>query len=108
MYRQGDVLIVRDDNVELGEPVKRDRDHVVLAYGEQTGHAHAIASKAATLYALANVAYRVLELKEAAELRHGKLGALRGDHDPIPLPAGRYRVYRQREYTPDGDRYVLD
>lgn len=108
-YRQGDVLLVRDDSASIdGEEVKRDRGHVVLAYGEVTGHAHAIANKAAKLFALANVAYRVLELKEDAELRHGKIGALRGDHEPIQLPAGRYRVIRQREYTPEGDRYVAD
>ena len=111
-YRQGDVLITRladgeDDAVNKTE-LKRDRGHVVLAYGEQTGHAHAIASKAATLYALANVAHRLLVLKEEAELRHGKLGALRGDHEPIILPPGQYRVTRQREYTPEGDRYVAD
>ena len=61
MYRQGDVLLVRDDAASVdGTEVARDQGHVVLAYGEATGHAHAIASKAATLYAIANVAYRVL------------------------------------------------
>lgn len=108
-YRQGDVLLVRDDDAAIdGETVNRDRGHVVLAYGEQTGHAHAIASKAATLFTIANVAYRVLELKEAAKLKHGKIGALRGDHETITLPAGRYRVIRQREFSPEGDRYVAD
>lgn len=45
-FRQGDVLLQRVGDVgELPEglvPVARDRGRVVLAYGEVTGHAHAL------------------------------------------------------------------
>jgi hypothetical protein len=30
------------------------------------------------------------------------------EHAPIPLPAGAYRVVRQREYTPEQVRDVAD
>src|SRR3954453_10783779 len=43
LYRQGDVLIARIDEVpEDLEAVPRDKGRVVLAYGEVTGHAHAV------------------------------------------------------------------
>jgi len=48
--RQGDVLLVPVAQIPDGaRRVKRERGRVVLAWGEVTGHAHAIASSAATL-----------------------------------------------------------
>lgn len=49
-YRQGDVLLVRIDNddTEGYVEVPRDAGRVVLAYGEATGHAHAIYDDGAT------------------------------------------------------------
>jgi hypothetical protein len=42
-YRQGDVLLIRVDSLPTGlREIPRDRGRVVLAYGETTGHAHAI------------------------------------------------------------------
>jgi len=42
-YRQGDVLLIRVDALPTGlREIPRDRGRVVLAYGETTGHAHAI------------------------------------------------------------------
>jgi hypothetical protein len=41
--RQGDVLLVRVDVSVAGtRHVPRDGDRLVLAYGEVTGHAHAV------------------------------------------------------------------
>jgi hypothetical protein len=52
-FRQGDVMIERiGDVAELPEglvPVARDRGRVVLAWGEISGHAHAIADPNAEL-----------------------------------------------------------
>jgi hypothetical protein len=42
-YRQGDVLIERIAKMPTSTtPVARDAGRVILAYGEVTGHAHAI------------------------------------------------------------------
>jgi hypothetical protein len=42
-YRQGDVLLERISALPAGlRPVNRDKGRVVLAYGEVTGHAHAL------------------------------------------------------------------
>ena len=52
MVRQGDVLLVPADEIPDGaKPIARDHGRVVLAYGEVTGHAHAIAAPGATLLA---------------------------------------------------------
>ena len=57
MYRQGDVLIRRLKKLppepEGGsEKVERDNGRVVLAYGEVTGHAHAIHDPGVTAWQL--------------------------------------------------------
>ena len=42
-YRQGDVLVIRVDDVPSSAvSVPRDAGRLVLAYGEVTGHAHAV------------------------------------------------------------------
>jgi hypothetical protein len=79
---------------------------VVLAEGEATGHAHAIADPGALLFE-GDGEERFLELVEAAMLTHE-------EHETIVLPPGAYRVIRQREYTPEPSssdarwRYVAD
>lgn len=93
MCRQGDVLLIADETAEAGEAVPLDKGRIVLAYGEATGHAHAIRSKHAILYKAVLGAFMVLELKRQAELLHE-------EHAPIILPPGKYKVVRQREYVP--------
>ena len=102
MYRQGDVLLVRTDEPvpESATAVDRDGRGLVLAHGEATGHAHRIASVLATLYVM-DKAYRLLHVEEPTELVHE-------EHGTIPLDPGMYRVFRQREYTPEGIRNVAD
>ena len=114
-FRQGDVLITRvDGTADVGKPVSRDRGRIVLAYGEVTGHAHAIVSKRAELFELVEDrtkdgddawarAARILRVsgKAAVELRHE-------EHATIELPPGDYEVTRQREYHPEELRMVAD
>lgn len=98
IYRQGDVLIVATDHIPAGaKPLPRDpHGRVVLAYGEVTGHAHALLDHHVTLHALTDrdVDDRFLEIVGAdARLVHE-------EHGSITLPPGSYIVRRQREYTP--------
>jgi hypothetical protein len=97
-YRQGDVLLVRIDKLPRGlRQVPRDGGRVVLAYGEATGHAHAIADTGADLLA-SDLEERFLRIVgDFATLTHE-------EHAPITLPRGAYRVVRQREYTPNALR----
>lgn len=102
IYRQGDVALVRvTGRIGKGEEVPRDEHgRIVLAYGEVTGHAHAIMDPGATLIALGGTE-RILRVNKPVSLRHE-------EHGPIHLPRGNWRVLRQREYTPEEVRYVAD
>lgn len=100
-YRQGDVLLVKLDLKEVPEGATREpsEDRVVLAYGEVTGHAHAIDPTSASLYRWHND--RLLEANAGATLVHE-------EHSAITLEPGFYRVVQQREYEPGSSRPVID
>ncbi len=96
IYRQGDVLLRRIDEVPYPittTVVPREEGRIVLAHGEMTGHAHAIDAPLdeATLLTAADQR-RFLRLARDVELRHE-------EHATINLPAGLYQVIRQREWT---------
>jgi hypothetical protein len=106
-FRQGDVFIRRiGDSAKIPkdfEPVKQDKGRVVLAYGEVTGHAHALKGTDAKLWRKAgDVTKAFLEVtKKETVLKHE-------EHAPITLEEGFYEVVRQREYTPEEIRMVAD
>lgn len=103
--RQGDVLLVPVARVPYRtHAIPRDRGRVVLAYGEVTGHAHAIRSLGAALLELRGERY--LQVSAAVTLEHE-------EHGPIDIAPGAYRVVIQREYVPadvdePGVRRVVD
>jgi hypothetical protein len=104
MFRQGDVLIVPIAKLPEGlKPVEREHGPLVLAYGEVTGHAHAIRDKRAALFR---------DPKLAAIFMHvsgdGPVALDHQEHDTIHIPPGDYQIIRQREYTPDAIRNVAD
>ncbi|MGW2559216.1 hypothetical protein ACWCXB_08230 [Streptomyces sp. NPDC001514] len=108
MYRQGDVLIVpvAEEAVPAhavdapGEP-RDGRGRLVLALGEVTGHAHALAAPGRLVREPGAFGPMLLHLPEGGRLVHE-------EHAPIPLPKGWYRVVRQREYIPGAVRIVAD
>lgn len=92
-YRQGDVLLIESRppgaNRKLEQPIG---GRWILALGEATGHAHAIAQIAgACLYRTG--ATRFLDALRPVELVHEEHGA-------ITIEPGTYRVRIQREYVP--------
>jgi hypothetical protein len=101
MFRQGDVLLVPVDEIPEGvKQVRRDRGRVVLAYGEVTGHAHALEEPDAELLVLEE--RRFLRVPSGAELRHE-------EHSTIEVVPGLYEVVIQREYDDEEEwRQVLD
>jgi hypothetical protein len=102
MYRQGDVLVVAVDAIPgSAKIVDRDRGLVVLAYGEVTGHAHAIADPRAELLEVEGDQYLRVAEGDGVSLSHE-------EHDTIVLPPGEYQVVRQREYKPEAPRRVAD
>jgi hypothetical protein len=96
IYRQGDVLIIKATSpFPAGtSEVPRDHGRIVLAYGEVTGHAHAIADAGAVLLAAPDTEDRFLRIMDASgvELQHE-------EHATITLEPGDYVVRRQREYS---------
>ena len=103
MYRQGDVLIIPVKSIPKAvEAVERENGYVVLAHGEATGHAHKIKDQRAALFRdpkLMAVFMRVTD--GAVALEHD-------EHDTITIPAGSYQITRQREYSPEAIRNVVD
>lgn len=103
LYRQGDVLLQRVDEIPAGlKDVPLDKGRVILAYGEVTGHAHAVEGEVTFLAAdLEELEERFLRVESEAQVVHE-------EHDTITLPPGDYRVVRQREYAPERPVYVAD
>ena len=101
MYRQGDVAIIECKRVAVTSEVEREAGRIVLAHGEVTGHAHAIASMDATLFMDEATVNRYLDVRAPVTLDHE-------EHGRIELPIGFYQVVRQREYRPEGLRQVAD
>ncbi|MDP6468112.1 MAG: hypothetical protein QF918_10255 [Pirellulaceae bacterium] len=91
LYRHGDVLI---DGIETVPTGATRLKHLTLAEGEITGHSHRIEQrKSAELYRHRGQLY----LKVVAD----RATVIHQEHHPIELPRGVYRVWRQREYTPE-------
>lgn len=104
---QGDVRLVPCD--EIPEDLTQqapESGRYVLAHSE-TGHHHALAvSDDVTVYDQDEfISYVENRGENVVELRH-----LRNfdTHGPIGIPPGKFRVVRQREYTPEGYRRAAD
>src|SRR5215216_5804250 len=95
-YRHGDVLIEAVDAL----PNKREKlQHCILAHGEVTGHCHRIKENAeADLYSTRNGLF--------LHVRGSSVSVVHEEHTTITLSAGYYRVWRQREYSPEEIRIV--
>ncbi len=98
-YRQGDVMLVRVDRIPRNAKEIKRRE-LVLAEGEVTGHAHRIVDDGAVMLTVKDSATFV-KLARKAQLVHE-------EHATIEIPAGPYRVVRQREYSPAEIRRVAD
>lgn len=102
-YRQGDIAIIpiTQKGTQVRDRVEPDRGRIILAYGEVTGHAHALPEADVELFETAQAADRFLRVRSLTTLTHE-------EHAPIDLPAGEYIVRRQREYSPEALRLVAD
>lgn len=94
--------------IVVGKEVEREGGRVVLAHGEVTGHAHAIADKAATLYASPGsneaalaLGTRILKTLAPVALNHE-------EHSTVHVPKGVWGVRIQRQYDGNFARQVED
>lgn len=98
-HRQGDVMLIKVDALPDGAKREQVKDRIVLAYGEVTGHAHAIKDKTTELYKFdVDMFLKVLNTTNLVHEEHGA----------ITIEPGIYKVVRQREYTPREIRNVAD
>jgi hypothetical protein len=97
-YRHGDVLIEQVGSL----PRSREKlPHTILAHGEVTGHCHRIReSDDADLYSTSEGLF--------LHVRGPSVSLVHEEHDTITLTTGYYRVWRQREYSPEEVRIVRD
>ena len=106
IFRQGDVLLRRLNEMPIvGQRVDPDKGRVILAYGEITGHAHALDQGDVVLFERPGKAptpnHRILKVDKPTALKHE-------EHSQIPLDPGFYEVIRQREYEEGEIRNVAD
>ncbi|MBD2453512.1 hypothetical protein H6G80_05415 [Nostoc sp. FACHB-87] len=93
--RQGDVILLPVEQVDGQKKLD-----LILAEGEVTGHKHKISEGEAELYEKDGTLY-LRVLSDIALLTHE-------EHQAIPIPQGNWLVKIQREYEPEGWRYVAD
>lgn len=100
-YRHGDLFFQELSSFPDKRLVKSwvEGDSVILLYGEATGHSHRLSGDF-TLYRDKDNAH-YFEVHTTANLTHE-------EHNRIDLPAGKYAMIRQREYTPKEIVYVVD
>lgn len=97
-YRHGDVMIETVDRIPK---TKRKASHTILAHGEITGHSHRIEDRnTAVLYESPKGLFLHVTDQPATVVHE--------EHDPIELEKGYYRVWRQREYSPEEIRIIRD
>ncbi len=101
IFRQGDVLIKQVRSIPKEAVIQKTKDRIVLAYGEVTGHAHAIGDLESVDVLVKPDGTMYLRVKEEATIRHEEHGA-------IALPPGNYERVLQREYSPMEIRNVRD
>lgn len=112
--RHGDVLVERVGAAP--EKIDAAIKPVILAEGEVSGHLHRVYGGIAFFRddglarSLGEQAYiGTLDVPADAELRHvNRDGSLTGEHDTLPIDAGRNNVIAQREYDPEGERRAAD
>ena len=103
LYRHGDVII-RELDATIPDTAQSWRDpqdgRMILAYGEVTGHAHAVSGDADLLEIPSETVEQTITDIEKY-LLVGDKGAVvtHEEHATITLPPGRYAIVRQREYT---------
>jgi len=103
MWRQGDVFITRVESIP--EQARRSPlPHGILVHGEMTGHSHRLADP--TTAALFSGGHGAREM--FLEVLAGGTRIVHEEHGTIELPAGFYRAWRQREYSPEAIRVVRD
>lgn len=101
-FRQGDVFLIKVAELPAEAKDITPEGDIILAYGEQTGHCHRIATGTASLYEWKGD--QLVQVKEPTFLTHE-------EHSKIALEPGIYKRILQKEYDSSAEnfsRYVAD
>lgn len=101
IFRQGDVLLTTVRHIPVDAKRLDQKERIVLAHGEVTGHAHAIHDLDSVDVFVAADGTMYLSVRKAAALKHE-------EHGTIMLQPGKYKRVIQREYSPMEIRNVAD
>lgn len=110
--RQGDILLIKVSEIPIDAIKQKKKNLTILAYGEKTGHMHAIKSDGVVEYKKGQD--RFFKVGKAVILSHGLKKEIEEkikvnkDHDIIEIPKGEYKIIYQREYTPEKIRRIAD
>ncbi len=128
IVRQGDVLVIKVATLPEADKAEKVGNNHILAYGEASGHAHAIRADHCELYhandniiELAkkygitdsrSVTHGLRIVADNAKLLHGTpTKDFTAPHDPdhtaIDLPCGDYLVIRPREYSDEEEFKII-
>ena len=111
---QGDVWFRKVDGLPSGEmkqvEIDKERNSVVLAYGEVTGHSHRIAeTENAVLWEVSlGLEGNQEKIERYLEVKNATVSLIHEEHFPVSLEEGFYKIWIQREYTPEEIRNVAD
>lgn len=100
--RQGDILIEKITSVPTG--AKKTKNHVV-ALGESQGHGHVLTDGVVMYEDASDPDVFYCEVTGKAAMQHLMVssGVWTGEHHPIAIEPGIYRVSRQYQYDPYAD-----
>jgi hypothetical protein len=99
-YRQGDILFLQKELLPPDLQLVEQHDPI-LVEGEVTGHAHQVETLDTVRILSAGRLLLYLQVMAPVRIVHQ-------EHHPITLPIGLYEIRRQREYTPEAIRMVMD
>lgn len=104
---QGDVLVRRVDSIPVSATKQTTTKGRIVVTHSETGHYHAIeASPDVTMFATEDPLVSYLRIKaEHADIVHHRLF---DTHETLRLLKGDWEIRRQREWTPEGYRQVVD
>src|SRR6185437_9503870 len=100
---QGDVLITQIKALPDGSfaPIDRDNGRIVLAYGEVTGHSHAILDRDVELLVAPQRSKEdeLLNVRFLRIMNASGVDVVHEEHATIHLEPGLYEIRQQREWT---------
>ena len=104
-YRQGDVFLISVKSIPANAIQEAEKDRVILAYGEVTGHSHAFYTDRVRFFreTCSDGVRAFIDVvgDASVSLKHE-------EHTTIEVPPGKYEVRIQSEYSPAEIRRVCD